>query len=123
MPTLNSTRIGNATTTSAHTNAGRTAGVGLEGGGGGSGSTNSYSVAQHVDMRTGPRRFLSCIGKVGLVLRSSAAIVALWSGPTSSPFSCACVEPRRSAFWTPGCLGENPSGYWLAEGGGSVRTA
>ncbi len=41
MPTLNSTKIGNATTTSAQTNAGRTAGVGLEGGGGGSGSTNS----------------------------------------------------------------------------------
>jgi hypothetical protein len=41
MPTLNSTNIGNATSTSAQTNAGRTAGVGLEGGGGGSGSTNS----------------------------------------------------------------------------------
>ena len=34
MPTLNSTKIGNATRTSAQTNAGRTVGVGLEAGAG-----------------------------------------------------------------------------------------
>ena len=57
----------------------------MEGGGGGSGSTNSYSVAQHVDMRTGPRRFLSCIGKGWL----SAQII--------SGDSCALERNRHYA--------------------------